>query len=403
MLESPSASDLPVIDPETGGKARRLLAKRLTDIVCLPTSRITPQERHLTADLLIEMLREGAPDLRGDCAKRIAMLAEAPSIIIRLLARDAISVARPILEESEALTDSDLVATARAGTREHREIIAARRPVSELVADAVAIEREPSVQEILLRNPKAELSLSTVEQIVVDSRDNPHFCELLVRRPELRPGHGFAIFWWSPSDVRLRLIRRFATERSILQEAAADVFAIAADDAWADPLVRKALQFIERRQRNRGAIQKSPFGSLEEAVDAVERDGLSRQTAEEIAYLAGVKPAAGAQILMDQSGEPLAVLCKAAGLKQRYLDILWKALRRPFGTPDEPAPAYARTVEMYETMSTDKAQSVLRYWNWALTSAFSPTTAQSLDGPMPDPHDELTTPEMTARLVFGRR
>jgi len=47
--------------------------------------------------------------------------------------------------------------------------------------------------------------------------------------------------------------------REILQDAASDVFAMAVAEGWTDPLSRKALQFIERRQRNRAAIDKSPF------------------------------------------------------------------------------------------------------------------------------------------------
>jgi S-formylglutathione hydrolase len=53
-----------------------------------------------------------------------------------------------------------------------------------------------------------------------------------------------------------------------LGDAAGDVFPMAAAEGWSDPLVRKALQFIERRQRNRSAVAKSPFASLDEAVAA---------------------------------------------------------------------------------------------------------------------------------------
>ena len=61
------------------------------------------------------------------------------------------------------------------------------------------------------------------------------------------------------------------------------------------------------------------------------------------------------------------MLCKATGLKRPYLRELWTALRRPVEDAD-----FARVSEVYETIAVAKAQTVLRYWNWSLSSAFSP-------------------------------
>ena len=104
---------------------------------------------------------------------------------------------------------------------------------------------------------------------------------------------------------------------------------LAAEEGWQDPVSRKALQFIERRQRNRAAIAKSPYGGLEEAVAAAEQMGMSREIATEIAYLSGIKPITGAKILGDPSGEPLAILCKATGLGRNELQALWRIARAP--------------------------------------------------------------------------
>ena len=49
----------------------------------------------------------------------------------------------------------------------------------------------------------------------------------------------------------LRLVN-FAYGQLVM--AGAFALAVAAEEGWQDPLSRKALQFIERRQRNRAAI-----------------------------------------------------------------------------------------------------------------------------------------------------
>ena len=82
----------------------------------------------------------------------------------------------------------------------------------------------------------------------------------------------------------------------------------------------------------------------------------------------------GGAIFQDPGGEGLAVLCKATGLKRQYLRALWTALRRPEGGAD-----FIRVSEAYETIAVAKAQTVLRYWNWSLSAAFSPEAAAGGD------------------------
>src|SRR5262249_41734126 len=133
---------------------------------------------------------------------------------------------------------------------------------------------------------------------------------------------------------RRQILSRFGVNREVMQDMAADVFAMAAEEKWQDAMSRKALQFIERRQRNREALKKSPYKSLEAAIADAAQAGMTRKMAEEISYLSGIKPSTGAKLLRDRGGEGLAVLCKATGLSKRALRALWKALRRPMRNAD---------------------------------------------------------------------
>jgi uncharacterized protein (DUF2336 family) len=191
----------------------------------------------------------------------------------------------------------------------------------------------------------------------------------LLRRPELRPSHAYILFWWADATARLTILQRFAVSRDILQDAASDVFSIAAAEGWRDPLSRKALQFIERRQRNRAALARSRFASLEEAVADAERS-LSRAIVEEIAQLAGIRPMTAAKILADHGGEAVAILCKATGMGEAALRALWRATKGTKTTaPEEEASAALEdVVKVFNMIAVDRAQTVLRYWNWTLAS-----------------------------------
>ena len=178
----------------------------------------------------------------------------------------------------------------------------------------------------------------------------------------------------------------------------------AAAEGWSDPAVRKALQFIERRQRNRAAMERSEYKTLENAVDAAVTGGLTRKLTEEISYIAGVKPATGAQILTDKTGEAIAILCKAPGLKREYVEKLWRALKRPtHDVNGKTHPDLAKVIQTYDVISTDKAQTVLRYWNWSLTSSLNADVLRHIkDGVIPR-EEEYGAAAITAALVFGHR
>ena len=251
------------VPPQGGFRARHALLKRLADVVSLPASRINAFERAVTGDLLVEMLRLASAEDRKRVAARLAPLAELPNVLARMLLRDEPEVAGLLIEQCASLSDADLVACARDASVEHRFLMASRRALSEVVTETLLSFGESRVIEAVLRNTTARLSQVAIEGVVSLSRSDRDLCAHLLKRPELRPSGAYVMFWWCAPDDRRTILQRFAVSREVMQEVAEDVFAIAADENWQDPVARKALQFIERRQRNRGAIEKSPYGGLE--------------------------------------------------------------------------------------------------------------------------------------------
>jgi uncharacterized protein (DUF2336 family) len=396
-LEAPAE-----MEPAPRSRARAALLKRLADVVCLPTSRVNTFERAVTADLLVEILREAETDDRARVARRLANLTEIPPTLVRLLLRDAFEVSDVLLEHGGALSDVDLLDCVRNASLPHRRVIAMRRGVSAIVCEALVDRMEPTVVEALLRNSQSQLSADSVETLVAASRQAPELIPLMLKRPELRPSHAYVLFWWADTEARRTILQRFAVSREVMQEAAGDVFPLAAAENWIDPLSRKALQFIERRQRNRGAIEKSPYGSLEEAVDAV-REGMTRELVEELSYLSGVKPMTGAKILTDPGGEALAILCKATGLSRSALRTLWRSLkqREDDGTADQGLD-FEHVLVTYDMIATDRAQTVLRYWNWSLSSALTPALVQAIRDGEESAMDDYSVPQKSAMLAFSR-
>lgn len=349
-------------------RARAALLRRLCEVVSWPENRMPLHERQLAADILLGLLRTASVDVRRRCAQGLARVHDAPKALLRYLARDDFQVAADLLESGVGLDDSDLIATIRAGVAQHWLAIACRRGVSEAVTDALCQTNDVAVIEVLLRNNLARLSVQGVDLILAKTRQAPHLASLLTFRQEVKPTQALIMFWWVGFEVRVQIVRRFAADRGALIGELGDIFALAAAEGWGDPDVRKALQTIERRQRNRAAALRSPFGSLENAIAVGAERGADRSLLDEIGHLAGVRPTTAAQVFADPGGEAIGVLCKAVGLRRPHLLMLWRALRRPNGDPAAIDNALGRTVYVYDSLATVKAQTVLRYWDWSFTA-----------------------------------
>jgi uncharacterized protein (DUF2336 family) len=383
-------------------RARSALLKRLADVVSLPASRVNAFERAVTGDLLVEMLRLASPLERKRVAQRLTPLSELPNTLARLLLRDTPEIAGLLIENCTALNDADLAACARDTGLEHRMLIAQRRGLSEVVTEQLIAFEEAAVIDMVLRNPTVRISQTSLETVVGLSRNVPALCGPLLKRTELRPSGAYVMFWWCGPEERKVILQRFAVSREVMQEVVEDVFAMAAAEGWQDPVSRKALQFIERRQRNRAAIEKSPYDSLEHAIAVAAEVGLNREVAAEIAYLSGIKPLTGAKILGDLGGEPLAILCKGTGLSRTDLLNLWRSMRRPEVTAEGMVhPAWDQVLVTYEMLAVDRAQTVLRYWNWSLSSALTPALLQAIRDGDESALDEYSAPERAAMMALS--
>lgn len=396
---------IPFAAPEQeGGRARRILLRRLIDYVALPGSQVAPQDRSMGGDILLDMLFHASEDEKKLCAERLATLSEAPRRVLRYLAQNELEIARPLLEVSEAFDSSDLIEILDHVSIEHRNLIAKRKRVPIVVCDHLARRAEVSVIKTLIANKGAEFSETAMDVLVDRSRKEEGLYPLLIKRLELKPAQAMAMFWWSDRDTRRMILQRHAADRAEMVAMCADVFAIAAQEGWADPVARKTLQLIERRQRNRAAIERSPYENLEAAVEAAAMTGMTPELVQEIGYLAGIKPVTSAKILSDPGGEGIAVLCKATGLKKPSLKNFWIGLRRPVeGEGGALDPMYEHLLETYDLLSVAKAQTTLRYWNWSLSSAFSPKNSSQTNAGLDQANDEsaFSTARRTASLVFG--
>lgn len=388
--------------PTEMGRERLTLLRRLSDVVGLPSSRINAFERSVVADLLIEVLRQAPLEERVKVAGRLSQLTEIPNNLCRMLLRDDIAVASRLIDENQALNDFDLIGCVNDATLEHCKHIALRRPVSAALSDALIGRGDVDIMLLVLANDFALIPMTALEKIVAYSRFHPELCAAVLKRPELRPSSAYMIFWWCNEAERSIILRRFAVSREVLQSSVSDMFKLAFNDTFDDPVVLKALQFIERRQRRRDLAEASPYGGLEGLIKEANLQGMTPEMVAEIGHLAGIRPLTAAKILSDEGGEAMAVLCKATGLTRHYLSLMWKAMRyNQHGNEEIQAQRWQRVQITYEMLAVDRAQTVIRYWNWAMTSALTPDLIRAIREGEDHLIDEFSAAERAALLTLS--
>lgn len=348
----PQAAPLP---PPTA-VLRAHMVRLLTDIVVLPTTRISTNERSVAGDILIQVLAGVDEAMRIDVARRVGKVAEAPQSLTRLLLLDEPSVAREILESPILWPQALLIETARHGQRLHREMLVRRHDLSTAVADAILEFAEPDVARLLLRREDLVLSPAATDILVARSAIDRELQMLLLRRRELEPAHGFVMFWWVAGDCRRRILQRFSMNRTTIQDTIQDMYPEVFTDESPDPIVKEVLIFLDRRHRPRGVN-----GDIV-AMDVVRKTlGFAKRHPEPdvvhaVGLIAGIGRELAGRILRDEGGEPFAIMCKAVGMARD--DFYAIVSRDADGSPKE------KLLDVFDSISRDFSRAALRYWDW---------------------------------------
>src|SRR6185369_4553766 len=133
---------------------------------------------------LLEVLKPFATvETRLELAYATANAPFAPSALAKLLAEDDIEIASLVLFQGESLATMDLMSLAE--DSERATIIAARRGLPMMVADALMRRADPDLARILLKNDTIRLSIPAMADAIEMARDDLDLQQRIARRPEL--------------------------------------------------------------------------------------------------------------------------------------------------------------------------------------------------------------------------
>ncbi|MEM8987560.1 MAG: DUF2336 domain-containing protein [Pseudomonadota bacterium] len=366
-------------DIDDPGMARRMVVRKLCDLVVLPSGRLTAHERAMAADVLLAAMEDCAPEQRLETAERLCRFSETAPALLRRLLLDDYTIAEPILKNATVLSDGLLAEAARSGEESHRLAVAQREDVTPALADMLIDFGETAVIEALLSNDMVRFAPASVDKLVARSKYVERIGALLLKREELEPSHAFAMFWWCGSELRRAILQRFSVDRRILQEALQDVFRMKGVREAKDPIVRDVVSLIDRRRRPRVKAGKSASpDAVRKTMEAARRKP-DAELLQILAQLTGASRTTALRVLKDETGESLAVMCKALGVsRDGFIELLSGGQRRSSApaadteeAPEEAVDVAAFTTEeadyvlsVFDTLSHGFAQTIFRYWDW---------------------------------------
>lgn len=337
---------------------RDALLRRLADLALLPASLVSPQERSILDSMLATLAMRFDAQMRARIAERLAQHSDTPRELALALALDEdIEVARPLLSEGPTLKGGDLIHVAREGEAAHREVLAGRKDLPSAVSDVLIEMGDTALSRRVLENRTAQLSYRAIETLARRSAAEPELQAPVLARPELTVRLAQLMFWWVPAEMRLEILNRFTVERRHIHSAMEDVL----DGAEAgDAVLAAALSQVRAPM----AIDKQRLARLLGAQGADKAEFLSGGLAAE----AKIRPETMFRILNDHGGEPLAIFAKAVSMNRKeFGDLIVAAVdMRQGGLPTKHD--LERIGELFDTISTDRADLALRAWDAALAN-----------------------------------
>lgn len=213
---------------------------------------------------------------RASVARVLAPIPNAPKQAVNALARDHISVAAPILAQSQRLTEDDLNEIAREVDQDHLLAISGRKALPASVTDVLVERGDRTVLQSTARNPGAAFSDGGFGALVQRSERDPALQQVVGLRADLPPEHFKLLIEKAAKDVKTLLLHRASRETlgaldKLVQDAATTLDAETPTRRrdYADA-VAVVNGLVESGQLNEAAVAGfARAGRFEEAVCAL--------------------------------------------------------------------------------------------------------------------------------------
>ncbi len=146
---------------------------------------LSENERRLAEEIFQVMVKDAEVRVREALAQNLKENTGVPHDVALSLAKDVETVALPVLQFSEVLTDKDLIQIVASQSPAKQVAIAKRAQISENVSEALVDAGNEEAVTSLVANVGAEISEKSLQKVVDDLGDREAIQDAMVHRPKL--------------------------------------------------------------------------------------------------------------------------------------------------------------------------------------------------------------------------
>jgi uncharacterized protein (DUF2336 family) len=331
---------------------RAMTIKRIANLFVDGSSHFNEDHVALFDDVLCRLVVEIEAKARAEMSTSLAPIANAPSELMRRLARDDdIAVAGPVIAQSMRLKETDLLDLAASKGQAHLAAIAGRGGIGEAVTDVLVRRGDNEVMRNVADNQSARLSEGGFSALVRRAEGDGDLAERVGARPDI-PAHLFRdLLVRATAVVQQRLLA------SAKPETQAEIQRVL------NKIAKELSESVPARDyaaARRLALAMHQAGQLGEAELAdFAKNKKFEETVAALSLLCGVPIETADRLMSGDRPDPILILCKAAGYG-------WPTARgiivaRPSGKGSSNQ-ALEAAFANFEKLSPSTAQRVVRFW-----------------------------------------
>jgi uncharacterized protein (DUF2336 family) len=331
---------------------RTSLLRSITDLFLNGAESFSDDQIAMFDDVIGKLAQHIEVEVRAELAKRLASLQRAPPLVIKALASDdAIVVAKPVLEQSPRLQDSDLVQTAKTKSQGHLLAISKRKTLSEVVTDVLVTRGDQEVARSVAKNEGALFSTMGFDTLVARAAGDDILAECVGARKDLTPSRLKKLIAVASKMVQEKLLAENQHADNHVQEAVAQITSGITLDRLAHEQTAAKKRMIETLFAN---------GKLDEsALQAAAKDGRFEDVVAALSMLSSMSANTVETLLLDRHTDTILILAKASDLSW---DTARSVLTMQLGGQGASYLDLTAAFENFNRLQVVTAQRILRFY-----------------------------------------
>lgn len=294
---------------KTGSPDKRLATlRKVTGLFLDESNRLNEQQIAVFDDVLVHLIQRIETKALVELSKSLAPVNNAPIEVIRRLSRyDEITIAGPVLSQSNRLSENDLVDIAKHKGQGHLLAISGRASLPETVTDVLVDRGDVQVRRTLAQNAGAQLSEFGFTSLVKKSASDEKLAEKLGLRLDIPLELLRQLLARATDLVRSRLLASASPEnQEKIQRALASI---------ANEVGREATSPRDFAHADSMAHELNQRGKLTEtALLEFIKERKYEDMVATLALFCGVKSDLIERLMKNMRHDGLIVACKAAKL-----------------------------------------------------------------------------------------